>query len=166
MRYLTLLSVILMLGNLPAIAATTDKDNRIIIGRIENVGLDDAHMVAKARIDTGAGLTSLNAENIQISKLSNGKESVTFDLIDENGKKVTMKRTIIEYVNIKTKKSGYDKRPVIRMDFCIAGKKIEARTNLANRAHFLYPALIGRNILKTGNFLIDPKRKFMTKPEC
>jgi hypothetical protein len=52
------------------------------------------------------------------------------------------------------------------MDMCLAGKKLEGRFNLANRDDFLYPVLVGRNLLKTGDFLIDPKRKFVEEPGC
>ncbi|MGH8581020.1 MAG: RimK/LysX family protein [Gammaproteobacteria bacterium] len=58
------------------------------------------------------------------------------------------------------------RRPVVRLDFCLGGKRLEGRINLTDRSMFLYPVLIGRNILKTGDFLIDPRKKFMQKPGC
>ena len=39
------------------------------------------------------------------------------------------------------------------------GLVIEAEFTLADRAHMNYPLLIGQNILKKGNFLIDPNKK-------
>jgi hypothetical protein len=52
------------------------------------------------------------------------------------------------------------------MDICLGGKQIEGRVNLTDRSTFLYPVLLGRNILKAGDFLIDPERNFMEHPSC
>jgi hypothetical protein len=52
------------------------------------------------------------------------------------------------------------------MDFCIGGKRIEARVNLAKRDRFIYPLLVGRNLLKAGDFLINPAKKFMSVARC
>lgn len=57
-------------------------------------------------------------------------------------------------------------RPVIKLDFCLGGKKVEARANLADREGFLYPVLMGRNVLKTGDYMIDPQRSFIHEPGC
>jgi hypothetical protein len=146
-------------------AAAVDK----IIGRVENILLEDAGIEMKGRIDTGAGVTSLHAEILEISK-PKGKskiERVKFRVSGEDGKSRVMEREIIDWANIKRKGAdGFDKRPVVMLDICIAGKQVEARVNLADRSAFLYPALIGRNLLKAGDFLINPARTFMHKPTC
>jgi hypothetical protein len=79
-----------------------------------------------------------------------------------------VERTIVNWANIKSKSAqgGYAKRPVVMMDFCLGGRRIEGRVNLADRGTFIYPVLMGRNILKAGDFLIDPERKFMERPGC
>lgn len=140
------------------------------IGRVEKVYVEDVKFLGTARIDTGAGVSSIDAEIIEITPpAKEGEpETVIFTVTNEDGKAVTMKRKILEWQNIKKKstKEGYVKRPVVVMDFCIAGKRVEARVNLADRSHFLYPVLIGRNVLKAGDFLIDPAKKFTHKPTC
>jgi hypothetical protein len=145
------------------------KEERVIIGRVENVALDDLDMKLKARVDTGAGVSSMNAEILKIIKPEQpgGKERVRFQLTGADGSTKTVERTIVDWANIKSKGAkGYVKRPVVMMDFCLGGKRIEGRVNLADRGTFLYPVLIGRNILKAGDFLIDPERKFMERPGC
>lgn len=142
---------------------------QIVIGSVEEVGLEDAHMVAKARIDTGAGVASISAEIVEIRKATTpGKaDRVVFRVPDSNNKAATMERDIVAWQNIKKKGAeGYTKRPVVRMDFCIGGKKIDARVNLSDRTDFIYPVLIGRNVLKTGDFMIDPSKKFLQEPDC
>lgn len=161
----------LIAGVIGAMAASAaNKGARPVIGAVEYVDLDDAGLVVKARIDTGAGLTSVNAEIVEVRPPENGKpERIAFRVVDESGKasEKTLERTVVEWVNIKKKGSaGFIRRPVVRLDFCLGGKRIEARANLADRGEFLYPVLIGRNVLTTGGFLVDPGRKFMHAPKC
>lgn len=138
------------------------------IGRVENVSLPEADLVLKARIDTGAGLASINARDISTHKKNDGKHEVAeFTLTDGAGHEKRLERPIVKWINIKKKGGeGYIKRPVVKLDFCMGGQRIEARVNLANRENYLYPLLIGRNVLKTGDYLIDPEQKFILDPTC
>lgn len=146
------------------------KDQPVVIGRIEKVYVEDAKFTASARIDTGAGVSSINAEIIKIIKSDEAdkEETVEFRVLDDDKHIRTMKRKIVGWQNIKKKstKEGYVLRPVVEMDFCIAGKRVQARVNLADRSQFLYPVLVGRNVLKAGDFLIDPAKTFTHKPAC
>ena len=160
---LTPLWVILSIGLLitPSLHAATTEKTRPVIGWVEYVGLGDTKIVAKGRIDSRAGLASIDASIIEIRR-QGSHENVVFRIDDGNGGKVTLEREVMEWVNIKKKGSnGVSKRPVVEMLFCVGGKKIRARTNLADRGGFLYPILIGRNVLQTGQFMIDPTEKFM-----
>jgi len=38
------------------------------------------------------------------------------------------------------------------------GLVLNAEFSLADRGHMTYPLLVGQNILRKGNFLIDPNR--------
>ena len=163
------LATLLTFSTITAHAAEKSKNaSRPIIGAVEYVDLDDAGLIVKARIDTGAGLTSINAEIVEIRPPADGKpERVVFRVVDKQATKKTLVRDVVEWVNIKKKGgTGFIKRPVVRLDFCLGGKRIEAKANLADREDFLYPVLIGRNVLVTGNFLVDPKRTFMHDPGC
>ena len=163
-------ALLALLLALPAQAATPSKTKgRPLVGWVEKVKLEDVDIVLKARMDTGAGLSSVDAEIVQIMafKEKDQPERIIFQVKDEKGVKKTLEREIIEWVNIKKKgEDGHIRRPVVRMDFCLGGKQIEGRVNLADRGNFLYPLLIGRNILKTGNFLIDPTRTFTHAAGC
>lgn len=142
------------------VQAATPKQ-RPVIGWVEYVGIGDTDLVMKGRIDSGAGLASVNAQVMEVRKSGNG-EKVVFSVMDDHGKKTTLERDVVEWVNIKKKgSSGYIRRPVVKMLFCVGGKRINARANLADRGGFLYPVLIGRNVLQTGNFMIDPTQKFI-----
>jgi len=140
-----------------------------IIGWVENVHLMDADVVAKARIDTGAGLASVDATIVKVIKSDKPPkpDRVVFTIDDGKGGKKTLEKDIVEWVNIKKKGGkGSIPRPVVKMQICIAGKKLNARVNLAERHGFLYPVLIGRNFLKMGHFLVDSKKNYTHEPVC
>ena len=137
-----------------------------VVGWVENVGLENTDIQMKARIDTGAGLASINANIVKIKKNEKG-ERVVFRVIDKDGQSRVLERDIVKWVNIKKKgASGTTRRPVVYMDFCIAGEKIRERVNLADRSDYLYPLLIGRNVLRAGRFLIDPGHRYLNEPDC
>lgn len=54
--------------------------------------------------------------------------------------------------------SGVKERPIIKAEVNINGSIIEAEFTVADRKHMTYKMLIGQNILKQGNFLIDPHK--------
>lgn len=152
-----------------SVFAATKATPRPIVGWVENVELQDVGIVMKSRMDTGAGLSSLDADILKIEepKKKGGSQRIIFQITPENGEAKTIEREIVGWVNIKKKGGkGTIKRPVVRMDFCIGGKQIDARVNLAERHGFLYPMLIGRNVLETGRFLIDPTKSFLSHPGC
>jgi len=55
--------------------------------------------------------------------------------------------------------SGIRRRPTIKAKVKLAGQVIEEEFTIADRSHMNYPVLIGHNILKKGNFLIDPHKE-------
>jgi hypothetical protein len=67
LRFTITVVVSLLAGALLAIVAPF-KEERVVIGRVENVVLDDLDMKLKARVDTGAGVSSLNAKILKIIK--------------------------------------------------------------------------------------------------
>ena len=145
-----------------------DRPSKQIIGRIENVVVDDSFEL-KSRIDTGAGVSSLDATIVKIKPAGDkrNKEHVVFQISSETGEVQTIEREIIKWQKIKGKENDVAaRRPVVILTVCLGGQKIVGRFNLADRENFLYPVLIGRNILKSGNFLIDPSKKFTSHPRC
>ncbi|MGH8488487.1 MAG: ATP-dependent zinc protease family protein [Gammaproteobacteria bacterium] len=137
------------------------------MGRVEYVVMEDVRMKLKARIDTGAGISSIDAKIVEIKPAAGGSgEKVVFQIKDDEGKIETIERTIVDWAEIKSRGKRAERRPVVRLDFCLGGKRLEGRINLADRSMFVYPVLIGRNLLETGDFLVDPRKKFTEKPGC
>ena len=91
---------------------------------------------------------------------------VIFSIRDQDGKAHTLERDIKRFVRIKTKNGGTIRRPVVEMAFCVAGIRVEEEVNLAERDNFIYPVLIGRNMLKDGRLVIDPSKTFTSDAVC
>ncbi|MEX2093266.1 MAG: RimK/LysX family protein [Pirellulales bacterium] len=146
-------------------AAATEKP-RIIIGRVEFVVLRDVHVKLRARIDTGAGISSVHAKILEIKQAPDG-ERVRFQIEDGQGGAKTLERKIVGWANIKVMGTDQkNRRPIVKLHICLGGKRLYGRVNLNDRGSFLYPMLVGRNLLNTGKFLVDPSQKDLKEPGC
>ena len=134
------------------------------IGRLEFVKINHSDFRFKAKIDTGATLSSLNAEIL--NEFNRGSEKwIRFRLESFNGQNIILERKIQRYVNIKRKLISPLRVPIINIGICIGNVYREAEVNLSNRTGFLYSVLIGRNYLQ-GYFIVDPKLKFTARLSC
>lgn len=142
--------------------------NTTIIGTVETVAVHDLGMKMPARIDTGASMTSVHAEIIKITPGKKGQpDKVVFNVSDHNGNKKRLEKDIERWVLIKKKNNeGTLRRPVVMMEFCLGGKTLEGQTNLANRSRFKYPLLIGRNVLASGDYLVNAGKEYAHKGGC
>lgn len=143
-----------------------------LVGWVERVLIADIDLAVKAKLDTGAKTSSIDSEIIDIVKIGPKKgarpgEKVVFSMTgsDANEKK-TFEREVVRYVRIKKKGGGYIRRPVIEMTFCIGNKRVNEEVNLANRESFIYPVLIGRNMLAHANLAVDASETFMLRASC
>jgi len=171
-------------------------DNRLITGWVEKVHIDAVEATFKGKLDSGAVTSSIHAEIIAVNEPKPAKESdevvdegtddkenmdkkkpvaeeeledfgkVVFSVKDENGEARTLERKIRRWVKIKAKEGGFVRRPVILMTFCIAGRAVKEEVNLSDRAHFIYPVLVGRNMLRKAMLVVDSSRKFTGDPSC
>lgn len=139
-------------------------------GYLERVLVHPGGLELKAKLDTGAKSSSINAVNIKI--LNRKREKwVRFD-VPTDERTLTFELKFIRYVHIK-KRAGEKKintktkeafsRPVVLMAVTIGGETRTVEVNLANRERFNYPLLLGRKALVKFNALIDPALTFTTK---
>lgn len=106
----------------------------------------------KGKVDTGAEISSLHADDI---KIMNG--TVKFTNKELSGNVITM--PIAEQQAVKSADGGVEYRPVVELDVEINGKAVRGvMFNLNDRNQMEYPALVGQNILEKTNFLVDPKQ--------
>jgi hypothetical protein len=213
MRAIYLTPLMILAAGVSAVAKTpSSADDKSIVGWVEYISIPQINVRLKAKLDTGAKTSSIDAtiigihgpnnkpetdeaededasspapaegpENMQgqaaapgsiptppdISARKNPEDTiVVFSIKDQDSKEKTLQRKLVRWVKIKKKEGGILRRPVVRMTFCIGGRKIRDEVNLAQRDHFIYPVLIGRNMLGKGDFLMDPARTFVSRSGC
>jgi hypothetical protein len=113
-------------------------EKRVILGLTEKVtifGNNHRKTEVVARIDTGATNSSIDmtiAGNLELGPI---------------------KRT-----KLVKSASGKGRRAIIAVKIKLNDQVLEDDFTIAERKHMTYPVLIGQNILKKGNFLIDPNK--------
>ena len=137
------------------------------VGWVEKAKIAGVDKDIKAKLDTGATTTSINAEILEKpDKKSESGGMIKFRFLDGQGNKEVFERPVVRWVEIKSREGGDLRRPVVRMKFCVAGRWIEEEVNLADRDDFNYPVLIGRNMLKQGKLAVDSSKSFTKDPSC
>ena len=163
-RSLWLLVLICMLFSIED--AVAQEREQQVCGWLERVQVFPGDLVFRAKMDTGAKHSSLNARNI-VPFEKNGDPWVRFVVRDRNRKKLTVERPMVRTAEIKLrgKQKRTQERPVIILGLCLGTTYKEVEVNLVDRRHFNYQMLIGRSYLQ-GDFLVDVVRKFTLTPNC
>ena len=151
-----------------AFPASAAKRPQAVAGWLEHMAFDDGAVLVKAKLDTGAKTSSINAENIKRFK-RDGKSWVRFDLalktLDGKVERIALEKPLVRNVLIKEHEAENDRRPVVMLDFCLDKQLYAAQFTLVDRSKFLYPVLVGRRFL-SGKYVINPARTYLTTAEC
>ena len=148
--------------------STLAAEGKQSIGWLELVKIYPGNLKMRAKIDTGAKSSSINALNLELFE-RDSEPWVRFKLRDmstlQKTRTITLEKKILRSIKIKRKGGGLDERVVVALEICIGGihKKIEM--NLMDRSNFNYQVLIGRTDLEN-DFLVDPSVTFTRKPVC
>lgn len=137
-------------------------DELLIIGRVENVWLLPDQLKFKARIDTGAGLSSMHAADL-IEFERDGKRWVRFSVPASDTETMQYERPVKRYVSIKQHTGKPQRRPIVSMSIRLGNLEERVDFTLTNRKDYLYRILIGRNFLRD-TAVVDVSRKFITVP--
>lgn len=152
----------------PLAAAAQERSNstsRTIFGYVERVIISDQGFSVKAKLDTGAETSSLDAHNIQRFRRG-GDRYVRFEVLDpETGNFVTLERELVRTVRIRQHSGPPVQRPVIKMWMCVGHLMQRVEVNLTPRTDFVYPFLIGRSAMR-GAIIVDPDLTFTSRPRC
>ena len=136
-------------------------DAKYIIGKIEKVRLVPPNVVLKARIDTGAKTTSIDAREITPFE-RDGKQWVRFVIMDGD-KPYLIEKKVKRTVLIKRHGTESQNRYVIKMRVIMGNISQLIEVSLNDRDAYQYPVLIGRNFLRD-NCIVDVGKKFQLKP--
>lgn len=144
-----------------------------IIEKVKLVGLENEKKEIKVKVDTGAASTSLDMELARQlgfdDAIDYAKKLGAFDIGDKNEKKelyTKIKEEMIQHekiidVDLIHNSNGSSIRIAVEIEFMLGKQLVKSRVNIMDRAHMLYPMIIGRRDLK--NFLIDPTKNFTVK---
>jgi len=140
---------------------TEKSDAKSIIGAIEKVRLVPPNMELKARIDTGAKTSSIDARKITPFE-RDGKEWVRFMCHSAN-KEHTIERKIVKTILIKRHGEESQRRYIVNMRIVLGNVSQLVLVTLNDRETYTYPILIGRNFLRD-YFIVDVSKKHQFKP--
>lgn len=154
--------VLLLFSSTHSLAGTRNLE---IVGWVENTLLIGPGIIMKAKLDTGAETSSLDAGVIKKFR-KDGKRWVRFRITDrQTGKEYIVVRERIRTIGVIQHEGRAQTRPVVVMDVCIAGRLLATEVSLIDRSEFNYPLLLGRNTLESFA-LVDPGNTFLSEPEC
>ena len=140
------------------------RNQKTIIGWLEEVYLPEYDFMARAKIDTGAKNSSIHAVDVEyIEQLGkSGGSRIRFKTMDANGVPHVMEADVLRQVRIKKAGSLAETRPEIELEIILGGVRKRIRINLTDRAGMNYRMILGRTALK-GDFVVDVSKKFVAK---
>lgn len=130
-------------------------DDGAVLGNTVQVGFPAfGNRTVEGKVDTGATTSSMHATDVTVNQ-AQGKVSFKSAVVGENV--VTLDLKGVQEVH--SADGGGKSRPIIELDVTIDGKPIRgAQFNLNDRSNMDAMVLVGQNILKSGNFTIDPNK--------
>jgi len=154
------------------------------LGWLEHASIAPGDFRVDAKLDTGAKTSAIHAEILRgpsrpedLAEDENGAtidgeqaedqpETVVFQLSNEDGETMTLEREVVRYVRVKLRRAGFDRRPVVLLDLCLAGVRLSGEVNLADRSRFNYPLLIGRTMLADAGVIVDSRSTYTQENQC
>ncbi len=155
----------LILSDASSFAETAlSTDGMRVAGWIENVSIFPGNLKIKAKLDTGARNSSLNANHIEKFE-RDGVNWVRFKLKNWKGRTENIEARVIRMATIKQHGDKSMTSPVIRLGICLGNVFKEVEVNLEDRRKFNYQMLIGRSFLQK-SILVDSSVTFTVQPDC
>lgn len=163
--YLLLVSLLAVTALAPLHDAHARDPSKTIFGYVERVIITSSGLSLKAKLDTGAETSSLDAHNIQRFRRGDARY-VRFDVKDpKTGDFVTLERPLARMVRIKEHDGPSMRRPVVKMWICLGHLTQQVEVSLTSRSEFIYPLLIGRSAMRS-SVIVDPELTFTSNAKC
>ncbi len=136
-----------------------------MLGWVENAYLVAPEIELRAKLDTGANTSSLDARVIKRFRQW-GRRWVRFAVKHpETGEEIVMVRERARTIGIVQHEGGNDVRPTVKVEVCIAGQQRDIEVSLVDRGNFNYPLLLGRRALEQFA-VVHPGETFMAEATC
>lgn len=125
------------------------------LGNLTTVRFPALNVEMKAKVDTGATTSSLDAIDIHFDK---GRGSVSFKSEALSQNVITLPVEGAQEVH--SADGGGQQRPIVKLDIEIGGTMLKGMMfNLNDRSNMDSKLLIGQNILKAGNFSVNVNKE-------
>jgi hypothetical protein len=155
------------LGSQPSmVRAGTEAPRELqLLGWVENAYLLAPDIELRAKLDTGANTSSLDARIIKRFRQW-GRRWVRFAVTHpDTGKEIIMVRERVRTIGIVQHEGGNDVRPTVSIELCLAGRQHEIEVSLVDRGNFNYPLLLGRRALQDFA-IVHPGETFIAAATC
>jgi hypothetical protein len=161
---LALLSIVLLWSAVLTGAASPPAPAKPVLGGVEEVLLIPAGITVRARVDTGAATSSLDASEI---KAVEGKErrTIHFAVRGDDGRRVSLTLPLAGYRMVINTSGQTERRPSVVVDVCLAGSRMPLEVTLHDRSRLQHRMLLGRNVLE-GRFVVDVARTLTAPAVC
>jgi len=140
-------------SNNVVVTKVSNKDSyqdKTVLGQTEWIYVSKAKENFKARIDTGAATSSINAIDLQEFE-RDGKNWVRFNIShDKEDRDQIIEARVLRYVRIlqSSEPGEYDRRPIVELHVRIGGVAHLSEFTLTDRQHMEYAVLIGRSFMQ------------------
>ena len=125
-----------------------------IVGATEIIGIAEAEMDFKARVDTGARTSSIHAEAIMVDTSDNPQgQPISFLLVNKLGQSHKIETRVASVVTVKTSE-GSEIRYKVPLTLIWNDSSKTVLLTLNDRKAMRYRLLLGRNWLH-GDFIVD-----------
>nr|WP_290700226.1 ATP-dependent zinc protease [Halomonas sp. UBA3074] len=160
------LSRAILAGLLTSSVAMADEEK--VFGWVEKATLQPWDIEVKAKLDSGALTSSLDARDIEIFE-QDDEEWVRFRLKLEDQESGEVFSDQIErpmYRELAVRGAGgRDERPVVLLEVCMGDTIYEEQFSLRDREEMNYPLLLGRRTISHLG-LLDVRETFLQAPGC
>ncbi|TKB50692.1 ATP-dependent zinc protease [Ferrimonas sediminicola] len=135
----------------PRVDPTSPIGDKMVLGEVERVFVQETGMAFDARVDTGAESSSIDAQNITLFE-RDGKQWVRFEVPNRDNAESQPKTVEARVIRTAQIKKGVvddtQERPVILARLKLGDYVAETELNLNDRSHLDYPLLLGRKFFK------------------
>ena len=140
------------------------KREKKVVGWKEQVALPDLKIKSViAKIDTGANLATIDADDIKFVTRKDVKY-VKFTVKKRNNTVRKTSAPLAGFKRIRSSNGDVEKRPYIKTDILMDGITKNIELTLTDRGPMDYTMLIGRKALGR-RWIVNPSISFMTKPK-
>ena len=139
------------------------KREKKVVGWKEQVALPDLKIKSViAKIDTGANLATIDADDIKFVTRKDVKY-VKFTVKKRNNTVRKTSAPLAGFKRIRSSNGDVERRPYIKTDILMDGITKNIELTLTDRGPMDYTMLIGRKALGR-RWIVNPSISFMTKP--